>query len=296
MTQAGDTWTVRRLLEWTGGFFVRKAVDSPRLSAELLLAHVLSVPRIRLYTDYERPLGEKELSEYRELVRRAGEQEPIAYLTGRAHFFNLELEVSAGALIPRPDTETLVENVIQSCRHQPGLEAPRVLDLCTGSGCIAAALAQNLRSAVVVAIDISPVAVEVARRNVEKLGLAERVSIEQGDLYEPLRKAVDVRPFDIIVSNPPYIPSEQIASLDRTVRDYEPLAALDGGPDGLAAHRRILAEAPERLVSGGRIFLEIQFDQGEAAKQMLVDSGVFGQVRVVKDYGGHDRVVTGVRA
>ena len=144
MSETNGTWTVRRLLEWTTGFFAKKNVDSPRLSAELLLAHVLKVQRIRLYTDYERSVGEKELGQYRELVKRAGEQEPIAYLTGRAHFFNLELEVGPGVLIPRPDTETLVENVLQLVRNEPGLETARVLDLCTGSGCIAAAIARKL--------------------------------------------------------------------------------------------------------------------------------------------------------
>src|SRR5438270_8414653 len=147
----GAPWTVRRLLEWTTGFFTRKQIDAPRLSAELLLAHVLKYPRIKLYTDYERPLGEPELTTFRELVKRAGEQEPIAYLTGKAHFFNLEFEVTRDVLIPRPDTETLVENVLQLARNQVGMEAPRVLDLCTGSGCVAAAIAHHLKAATVLA-------------------------------------------------------------------------------------------------------------------------------------------------
>ena len=145
MSDSSGPWTVRRLLEWTSGFFTRKEVDSPRLSAELLLSHVLAVPRIKLYTDYERPLAEKDLSTYRALVQRAAEHEPIAYLTGKAHFFNLEFEVSKDVLIPRPDTETLVENVLQLSRNSPGFESPRVLDLCTGSGCIAAAMRGNMR-------------------------------------------------------------------------------------------------------------------------------------------------------
>src|SRR4051794_26161563 len=156
-------WTVRRLLEWTSSFFTRKEVDSPRLSSELLLAHVLNVPRIKLYTDYERPLGEKELAGFRALVQRAGEHEPIAYLTGKAHFFNLEFDVTKDVLIPRPDTETLVENVLQLARNAAGFEAPRVLDLCTGSGCIAAAIAHHLKNATVIATDVSDAAVEVAR-------------------------------------------------------------------------------------------------------------------------------------
>lgn len=296
MTDSAQTWTVRRLLEWTTPFFTRKGVDAPRLSAELLLAHVLKVPRIKLYTDYERPLEEGDLGAYRELVRRAAEHEPIAYLTGTAHFFNLEFEVNRDVLIPRPDTETLVENVLQLARNQPGMESPRVLDLCTGSGCVAAAIAVHLKSATVLATDISAAAVALARRNMERLGLAGRVVVEQGDLFEALKKEVDVQPFHLIVANPPYIPKEQIASLDRNVRDYEPLAALDGGLDGLAVHRRILAGAAERLLAGGRVYLEIAFDQGELARQIAGEHPEFEDVRILKDYGGRDRVLTAKKA
>jgi release factor glutamine methyltransferase len=292
MSDARAPWTVRRLLEWTSGFFTRKEIDSPRLSAELLLAHVLAVPRIKLYTDYERPLAERELTSFRALVQRAGEHEPIAYLTGRAHFFNLEFEVTRDVLIPRPDTETLVENVLQLARNQPGFEAPRVLDVCTGSGCVAAAIATRLKNAIVVATDVSANAAAVATRNIEKLGLAERVTVAHGDLFEPLKAMVDVRPFDLIVGNPPYIPTASIEALDRNVREYEPMVALDGGLDGLVIHRRILAEAPDRLVAGGRVFLEIQFDQAAIAKQIAAEQNALEDVRVLKDHAGHDRVLT----
>jgi release factor glutamine methyltransferase len=295
MAEQGGTWTVRRLLEWTPGFFQKKGVDQPRLAAELLLAHVLIVPRIKLYTDYDRIVDEKTLAAFRELVGRAGEQEPTAYLTGRAHFFNLEFDVTPDVLIPRPDTETLVENVLQTVRHQSGLEAPRVLDLCTGSGCIAAALAKSLKNAIVLAIDISGPAVAIAKRNIEQLGLADRVSVEQGDLFEPIGRIVDARPFDLIVANPPYIPSDQVPTLDKSVREFEPLAALDGGVDGLTIHRRILERAPHHMVPAGRIFLEIAFDQGPAAREMMSAFPAFDEVRILKDYGGRDRVLTAVR-
>jgi release factor glutamine methyltransferase len=288
-------WTVRRLLEWTTGFFARKDVHAPRLSAERLLAHVLNYPRIKLYTDYERPLTEKELAAYRALVQRAVEQEPIEYLTGVAHFFNLEFEVNRDVLIPRPDTETLVENVLQVTRNVVGMAAPRVLDLCTGSGCIAAAIAHHLKAAVVTATDISAKAVEVARRNVERLGLSGRVIIEQGDLYEPLARVVDVQPFQLIVANPPYIASAQIQTLDRSVKDYEPIEALDGGLDGMAIHRRIIAGSGERLVPGGRIYLEIAYDQGSLAKEVAAACDALEDVRVLKDAGGNDRVLTAAR-
>ena len=291
----GGTWTVRRILEWTTGFFTRKNVDPPRLSAELLLAHVLEVPRIKLYTDYERPLSAKDLAAYRDLVRRAGEQEPIAYLTGKAHFFNLEFEVTPDVLIPRPDTETLVENVLQFVRHQSGFESPRVLDLCTGSGCIAAAIAYHLKAAVVTGTDNSAAAVIVARRNIERLALSGRVIVEQGDLFDPLSRMVDVQPFHLVVSNPPYIPTGQVETLDQSVREYEPIAALDGGLDGLALHRRILSEASSRLLPAGRVYLEIAFDQGELAERVAREYEAFDDVRILKDYGGRDRVLTARR-
>jgi release factor glutamine methyltransferase len=287
-----ETSTVRRILEWTSGIFARKNRDAPRLSAELLLSHVLACPRIKLYTEYERPLTEQELSRMRTLVQRASDEEPIAYLTGRAHFFNLEFEVTRDVLIPRPDTETLVENVLQTVRHQPGMESPRVIDLCTGSGCIAAAIAHHLTTATVLAIDISPAAVRVARQNVERLGLNDRITVEEGDLFSPLQHMVDVQPFHLIVSNPPYIRTGDMASLDRSVREYEPLQALDGGLDGLTLHRRILDEAADRLLPGGRVFLEIAFDQGDLAREVGGSYEAFDEVRILKDFGGRDRVLT----
>lgn len=291
----GGTWTVRRLLEWTTGFFSRKGVDPARLSAELLLSHVLKVPRIKLYTDYERPLSEKDLATFRDLVRRASEQEPIAYLTGTAHFFNLEFEVTRDVLIPRPDTETVVEHVLQLARNQAGFESPRVLDLCTGSGCIAAAIAYHLKSAVVTATEISPAAAAVARRNIDRLGLTGRVLVEEGDLFEPLSRMVDAQPFNLIVSNPPYIPTGQIETLDRSVREYEPIHSLDGGLDGLDFHRRILAGAPARLVSGGRVYLEIAFDQGPQAEELGKRFETFEDIKILKDFAGRDRVLTAKR-
>jgi release factor glutamine methyltransferase len=228
----------------------------------------------------------------RTLVQRASEEEPIAYLTGRAHFFNLEFEVTRDVLIPRPDTETLVENVLQTVRHQPGMESPRVIDLCTGSGCIAAAIAQHLKTCTALATDISPAAVRVARQNIERLGLTDRVTVEEGDLFSPLQHMVDVQPFHLIVSNPPYIRTSDLAALDRSVREYEPLQALDGGLDGLTLHRRILDEAADRLLPGGRVYLEIAFDQGELAREVGGGYDAFDEVRILKDFGGRDRVLT----
>jgi release factor glutamine methyltransferase len=295
MPETEGTWTVRRLLEWTTPFFTRKGVDSPRLSAELLLSHVLSIPRIKLYIDYERAPDPPQLAAYRELVRRAAEDEPVAYLTGRAHFFSLEFKVTRDVLIPRPDTETLVENVIQLVRRQQGLENPRVLDLCTGSGCIAAAIAQNIKSAHVVATDNSPAAVALAKENIATLNLGDRVMVEEGDLFSPLSRLVDRQPFNLLVSNPPYIPSGQIANLDRSVRDYEPHLALDGGPDGMSFHRRIFTEAPQHLLAGAFVFLEIAFDQADLAKEIAGEHAEFSEVRILKDHAGNPRVVAARR-
>jgi release factor glutamine methyltransferase len=294
-SQQAQPWTIKRLLEWTTAFFTRKGVDPARLSAELLLSHVLQTPRIKLYTDFERILVEPQLAAFRELVRRASEEEPIAYLTGKAHFFNLEFEVTRDVLIPRPDTETLVENVLQLARRTSGFESPRILDLCTGSGCIAAAIAHHNKNATLVATEISPAAIEVAKRNFEKLSLTPRITLLQGDLYEPLSQLVEKQPFDMIVSNPPYIASGKIESLDRSVREYEPRLALDGGPEGLDFHRRILEGAPSRLRSGGMLYVEIAFDQGDAIRSLAAEFSELAEIRVLKDHAGNERVLAAVR-
>lgn len=293
MTPQTQQWTVRRILEWTAGFFIRKRIDPARLSAELLLSHVLNQPRIKLYTDYERPLTQEELDVYRPLVQRAGEHEPIAYLTGKAHFFNLEFEVNRDVLIPRPDTETIVENVLQLARREGGFESPRILDLCTGSGCIAAAIAAHLKTATVLATDFSAAAVAVAKRNIEALGLSDRVTVELGDLFDPLTRIVDAQPFDLLVSNPPYIPSAEVLKLDRSVKDYEPHTALDGGADGLDFHRRILEGLRERLRAGGQFFVEIMFDQGPRALELAQGFDFLDSLRIIKDHAGHSRVIAG---
>lgn len=292
---AEEAWTIKRLLEWTSAFFSRKEVDPARLSAELLLSHILNIPRIKLYTGYERVVSPDDLGRFRELVKRAAEQEPIAYLTGKAHFFNLELQITRDVLIPRPDTETLVENVLQLARRTIGFETPRILDLCTGSGCIALAIAHHHKHSTLVATEISPAALDVAKKNVEQLGLSERIALLQGDLFEPLSSQVDQAPFDLIVSNPPYIASGKIPTLDRSVRDYEPIVALDGGEDGLRIVRQILAESPARLRPAGRLYIEIAFDQAALAIAAAEQHPEYEDIRVIKDNAGNDRVLTACR-
>jgi release factor glutamine methyltransferase len=185
---------------------------------------------------------------------------------------------------------------MQMSRNQSGLEAPRVLDLCTGSGCVALAIAQHLKTSTVTATDISPAAVEIARKNTEALGLADRVKVLQGDLFDALAETVEAQPFHFITANPPYIPTGQIETLDRSVRDYEPVAALDGGLDGLAFHRRILDGAVSRLLPGGNVLLEIAFDQAEPALQLANEITGLRDVRILKDNAGHNRVLAARRA
>lgn len=303
-TQA-QVWTLRRMLDWCTSYFEKKQVDPPRLSAEMLLAHVLKCPRIKLYTDLHRPLNEQELDQTRDLVKRAVAQEPIQYLTGIAHFYNLTFDVTRDVLIPRSDTETLVDRVLAHLKHQvpsldgegvqKPLEPPRVLELCTGSGCVAAAIAAHHKTVTVVATDISLPALDVARKNIERNKLTERVTFYCGDLYDALNDLVDRRPFDVIVANPPYIATAQIDGLDANVRDYEPRLALDGGADGLDPHRRILAGAYDRLVPGGRVFMEIAFDQEEAALWMMKQDERFDDAKCYKDLSGQPRVITARR-
>jgi release factor glutamine methyltransferase len=221
----GEKWTIRRLLRWTSQFLESKGVDAPRLSAELLLAHVLEVPRIRLYTDLDRPASPLERAAYRELVEKAAAHHPIQYLIGEAHFFSLRLEVDPRVLVPRPSTETLVEHVIWQTRHIPGFAVPAIADIGTGSGCIAIALAKNLPEARITATDTSSEALELARHNAEQHGVAERIDFFEGPLYEPLRG----RHFSFVVSDPPYISDAEWAEVPRNVREHDPARRAPAG-------------------------------------------------------------------
>lgn len=291
-----ETWSVQRLLEWTTAFLTRKGLDTPRLQAEMLLSHALGLPRIALYTQFDRVVEPLVLGKFRDLVKRAGDQEPVAYLTGVAHFYSLELKVTPAVLIPRPDSETLVENALRHLKLAADTgpaESLRVLDLCTGSGCVALALARHLPQARVIAVDISEDAAAVASENAVSLELKDRVEVRRGDLFDAVKGEA---PFDVITANPPYIPTGEIETLDRNVRDYEPHLALDGGADGLAVVRRILAGAHDRLRPGGRLYIELQFDQGPAALEIAGASGPWETVSILRDLGGHERALYARRA
>ncbi|MGE0479034.1 MAG: peptide chain release factor N(5)-glutamine methyltransferase [Phycisphaerae bacterium] len=282
-TQAGP-WTVARLLGWTRDFLERRRLESPRLCAEILLAHAMGCERIQLHARWDTTPESGAVDRFRELVKRAADGAPIAYLTGAKEFFSLTFEVTPDVLIPRPETEILVERVIHLARR-PDAGLQRVLDLGTGSGCIAIALARHLPGVAVCASDVSAAALAVAKRNAERHQLADRIEFRAGDLFA----AWDEQRFDVIVSNPPYVATTAAGSLPRHVRDYEPTGALFAGEDGLAVIRRIVADAPQRLNAGGWLLLEIAYDQAAALRALLAAPS-WAEVVLHRDGGGHERV------
>jgi release factor glutamine methyltransferase len=280
-------WTIDAVLRWASDDFRQRGIDTARLDAELLLAHALGVTRLQLVVDGKRPLLPPELDRMRQLVRRRRSREPVAYLLGRREFYGRSFRVDPRVLVPRPDTEALVDVALERTRHAS--LSMRALDLCTGSGCVAVTLARERPTSFVVAADVSEDALAVARENALRLG-AYNVAFRRGDLFAPLDPGWR---FDLVVSNPPYVPSPEIASLEPDVRDFEPRLALDGGPDGLALLRRIVTGAPERLAAGGVLALEV--GAGEAAEVVaMLENGSFGSVEVRRDYGRIERVVSGV--
>jgi release factor glutamine methyltransferase len=274
-----ETWTPLKVLSWTAAKFGERGIGSARLDAELLLAHVLRTSRVGLYTAFDKPLEEAELAAFRELIRRRLAGEPIAYLTGAQEFWSLPLRVDPRVLVPRRDTETLVEVAL---RRAPG--AARIADVGTGSGAVALALAKERPGAEILATDASDDALAVARANSEALGLPLRLLT--GDLLAPLAGA-----FDLIVSNPPYVPTGDLAGLPPEVR-REPRGALDGGRDGLDVLRRLVAGAPPLLAAGGVLAVEHGFDQGVPVRALFAAAG-FEAVESARDLGGHERVTSG---
>ena len=279
-----EVWTPLRLLEWTTRRFAGAGIDSPRLAAQILLAHALGIDRVQLYVQHDKPLGPDELGRYRELVRRRLAGEPVAYLTGGQEFWSLPLAVDPRVLVPRRDTETLVELILDEVDRAAAL---RIADLGTGSGAIALALARELPQARLVATDRSADALAVAQGNAARLGLADRVELREGDLYAAL--AAGER-FDVVASNPPYVASGDIDRLAPEVR-HEPRAALDGGPDGLDHLRRLVAGAAAHLVSpGGLLALEHGFDQGPAVRAEVDATAAFQPAATRADLAGQPRV------
>ena len=287
------TWTIGSLVKWATDDFRTRGIENPRLDAEVLVGHALGLDRTGVILSSMRPLEGAELTQLRALVKRRRTHEPIAYLRGHREFYGREFLVDARVLIPRPDTEALIDVALERTNHVS--LSTRILDLCTGSGCVAVTLARQRPTARVVATDISEDALTVARENAYRLG-AYNVAFRHGDLFAALEGASRLlsTTFDLVTANPPYIPSGDIPGLMPDVRDFEPRVALDGGTDGLDLVRRIVETAPRYLDVDGVLAMEI--GAGEAADtQAILSSAGFRDVAVARDYGRIERVVSGIR-
>lgn len=282
----GTVWTILKTLQWTQQYFGTKGVENPRLDAEVLLCAVLKCERITLYVDFERPLSEAELALYKSYVKRRAEFEPLAYILGEKAFMRNIFKVTPATLVPRPETELLVEAVARAARLLCPHGEAKILDIGTGSGAIIVSLLDELPEAKGVGVDISVDALIVAKENAERIGVKPRLGFVQSDVFSkiPLEKK-----FDVIVSNPPYIPAADIATLDKDVQK-EPHGALDGGVDGLDFYRRIAAEASEHLAEEGLLAFEIGIGQGEAVAELCRQGG-FARTIIRNDYNGIDRMV-----
>ena len=283
-----EEWTVGRLLEWTAGWLRGREADSPRLDAEVLLASVLGCQRIELYTRFDEVVADEPKAAFRELVKRRGHGEPVAYLTGTKEFFSLSFRVTRDVLVPRPETESLVVRSLDLCR---GLAGARIVDVGTGSGAIAVVLARHLPNASITAIDISPQAVAIARENVVAHGVADRVRVLEGDLLSGLPEE---ETFDLIVSNPPYIREDEFAGLPRDVRDFEPRGALVAGPRGVEPLERLAGMAADRLVTGGWLLVEI--GPQRASEEVLAAAPHLQAASTLPDDAGIPRIVQARRS
>ena len=282
-TQAGgETWTLLKLLRWTTNYFTEKGIDNPRLDAELLLADVLKLDRVGLYLNYDRPLSREELDVIRPLVKKRGQREPLQYLLGSTEFWSLPFKVTPDVLIPRADTEILVEEALARAGS-----IGKLLDIGTGSGAIVISLASELPGWQLTGLDISAAALTIARKNIESNQVADRVTLLQCDLAE-----LPTQQYDLIVSNPPYIAQQEWDELMPEVRCFEPQLALLAENDGLACYQQLAAQIDSRLKSGGWLLLEIGYQQAVAVQKLLTAAGLHN-LFIRKDYSGQPRVVGG---
>lgn len=276
------TWTIGSILNWTKQYFMDKGVESPRLDAEVLLSHILGKERIYLYINFDKPLQNAELSAFREVVRKRAMRLPVAYIIGCKEFMGLDFAVNSAVLIPRPDTEVLVEEVLGLLKE---VREPEILDLGTGSGAIIISLLHKFPQAVGTAVDISNEAIAVARKNAKRHGVESRLGFFCGDLWQP----VAGRKYDAVLSNPPYIIDSEIDSLQAEVK-HEPLAALAGGADGLDFYRRILSAGHTYLKANG--FIAIEVGTGHAAEVVeFAAQAEFKIEKIIADYAGIERVI-----
>lgn len=287
--KSDDQWTVRRIIEWTTDHLRKHGSETPRLDAELLLAHARNCRRIELYTRFDEPLTDPQRAAMRDLVRRRAQAEPVAYLVGHREFFSLDFRVTPAVLVPRPDTETLVLELIERMK---GVENPRIADIGTGSGCIAVAAAVNLPAAQFTAIDVSPAALEIARENAVMHKVADRIRFLEGDLLSLVPTG---ERFDAIASNPPYIGLNERETLQQDVRDHEPHTALFAGGDGLDVIRRLVRDAASYLVSGGLLLFEFSPEQMPEIESVFAADANYCDTKLVKDMTGRFRVAVAVR-
>ncbi|WP_288840330.1 peptide chain release factor N(5)-glutamine methyltransferase [uncultured Mitsuokella sp.] len=314
-------WTIGRILKWTEQYFKDKGIESPRLDAEVLLAHVLEKQRIYLYVHFDEPLQPAELAAYREMIKQRVLRVPVAQILGEKEFMGLTFKVTADTLVPRPDTEILVQAAVERLKAMKGeAKAPedealadgeeassaadrdeaaadvsqeplRIADIGTGSGAICLSVLRYLAGTVADTVDISPAARAVAEENAASLGLADRVTFHTGDLLQPLVGMT----FAAILSNPPYIPEVDIETLAPEVRLKEPHTALSGGPDGLDFYRRLAKEAPAMLVPGGFMAFEVGIHQAEPVAALAKANPLIARTEILPDYAGIDRVVVAWR-
>jgi release factor glutamine methyltransferase len=287
-----SNWSVLGLVNEAVAYLAKKGIDAPRLDAEVLMARTLGWERIDLYLRHDQPLNEDEVDRFRELIRRRARREPVAYITGQKEFWSIRLQVTPEVLIPRPETETLVETALSAAHAvRPHKAEPvRILEIGTGSGAVAVVLALELGEAgELIATDRSTAALDVARANAGSLGVAGRIRFVAGDLFDALETDEDL--FDLIVSNPPYIPSPLIPDLPPEIKDYEPQGSVDGGADGLSVIRPILQEAHRWLVPHGSLVLEVGEGQRPALDAILEQQGFWQGWRWVPDLHGSDRVL-----
>jgi release factor glutamine methyltransferase len=278
--------TVLEVIQRSTDFLQQKGVDSPRLQIELILGHVLGVPRLKLYLNFDRALTEAELGRVREMVKRRGDREPLQHIVGSTSFCGLEIKCSRDALVPRPETELLAERAWQFLESVQQQDAT-ALDVGTGTGCIAIAMAVHAPKAKVHAIDLSSAALALARANAAHHGVSERITFREGDAFAAVPPGAK---FDLIVSNPPYLATEEIDSLEPEVRSFDPMLALDGGADGMVVHRQIAREAAKFLKPHGRLMLEFADGQaGNVKKLFTAEKWIVEEI--IADYSSRPRIL-----
>ncbi len=285
------SWIIKDLLKVTADYLKEKEIDSPRLTAEILLSHQLNTDRVNLYLNFDQPLTEKEISGYRSLIKRRLRHEPIQYITGSQEFWSLDFMVDPQVIIPRPESELLVEQTINrvGASFAPQNQSPKILDLGTGSGALAISVAKEVPQARFWATDLSAAALSLARSNAEKHGVSERIQFMRGDLWDPIIN-LDIT-FDIIISNPPYITSEEYNDLAPEVRDYEPRLALDGHEGGMYFIEKIIHGGLDYLSPGGWLIMEMSPDQTEKALVLVEQIKGYGEKTRIKDYSHIYRVI-----